>query len=161
MKLSTDIEWQDIKRFLKRVLILGGDDCWEWQGGRNNDGYGQFAIKGKYVSAHRLALSLHLGRPLASGQGALHTCDNPRCCNPSHLFEGTQSDNMKDRSAKGRAKGAKGSRNSKSKLVESDVILIRQILARDSMSISQVCKRFKVTRETIIRVRDKKSWTHI
>jgi hypothetical protein len=84
----------------------GPDGCWPWQRGRNNKGYGRFLIERDGTRqrplAHRVAMRLHLGRELDRAEFVLHHCDNPPCCNPAHLFLGTQKDNMADMMAKGR-----------------------------------------------------------
>jgi hypothetical protein len=85
--------------------------CWEWNGVRtkNIDHHGnvrpweeQYGVFGANGLAHRHALELKLGRPIGSGLLALHTCDNPSCVRPDHLYEGTQSDNMRDMHDRGR-----------------------------------------------------------
>ena len=76
----------------------GPGACWPWTGPRHSAGYGLF----RRQYAHRLALESALGRPLGSGMEACHSCDNPPCCNPAHLFEGTHQDNVRDMAAKGR-----------------------------------------------------------
>jgi len=75
--------------------------CWEWQGGKKPDGYGSAGYEGKSDLAHRVAWKLTKG-PIPKGMYICHSCDNPACCNPAHLFLGTQSDNMKDMIVKGR-----------------------------------------------------------
>lgn len=78
--------------------------CWLWIGSTNGT-YGCANIDYKQVSAHRLAWELFRG-PIPEGQNVLHRCDRPLCVNPSHLFLGTQEDNLKDMTQKGRrAKG--------------------------------------------------------
>lgn len=77
-----------------------GPDCWEWKAFRNK-GYGKFTYNGRMYLAHRLSWILTNG-PIPDGLGVLHSCDNPPCVNPDHLFLGTQLDNMRDASNKGR-----------------------------------------------------------
>lgn len=88
----------------------GPDACWPWTGGRIK-GYGQTTIHGRRrVYAHRLALMDALGRELLPGYMALHHCDNPPCCNPAHLYEGTAKDNSFDAHTRGRAVNLRGSK---------------------------------------------------
>lgn len=90
------------KKFWRQVQIADDDECWLWQGGTNNSGYGQmrFGKKGM-VMAHRLAYTLVNG-PIADQQVLLHACDTPLCVNPRHLSEGSQLENVHDMTAKGR-----------------------------------------------------------
>jgi len=95
--------------FWARVDQSGGADaCWPWTGGRfkRRGGYGRVTLNKKDAYSHRVAFALaNLRTP---SQCVLHKCDNPPCCNPSHLFEGTQADNVADCVAKGRtARGDK------------------------------------------------------
>lgn len=76
-------------------------ECWEWQAEKNQHGYGGFYFLGKKQKAHRVSWQLTYG-DIPDGQLVLHTCDNPSCVNPLHLWLGTQDDNMKDCAAKGR-----------------------------------------------------------
>jgi hypothetical protein len=90
-------------RFWAKVDTSGGvDACWPWLARRSARGYGQFWIRGTNTSATRAALELKLGRPLSDDEQACHTCDNPPCVNPTHLFAGSAQDNMDDRATKGR-----------------------------------------------------------
>lgn len=76
--------------------------CWPWTGGRDKKGYGHFGFEGENKRAHVVALILTTGgRP--EGAHGLHHCDNPPCCNPAHLFWGSNDDNVADSIAKGRA----------------------------------------------------------
>lgn len=81
-------------------------ECWTWTGSTAK-GYGQIKIEGDVLRAHRVAFEMFNG-PLPDGMHALHTCDNPLCCNPRHLWAGSHLDNMRDKSAKGRAYGHGG-----------------------------------------------------
>lgn len=81
-----------ISRFFN-YLLKG--TCWEWQGPINHDGYGRYWLNGKYIKAHRFSYQLHHG-DIPSKLVVRHTCDNPKCSNPSHLILGTQADNIQD-----------------------------------------------------------------
>ena len=81
--------------------VQKSDGCWLWTAYRNEKGYGRFDDGTITHQAHRLAWALTNG-PVADGLLVCHKCDNPPCCNPDHLFVGTQKDNMQDAKQKGR-----------------------------------------------------------
>jgi len=89
------------ERFWAKVDVCAPDDCWLWKAGTSAHGYGRFWVNGGNVQAHRFAYELTNG-PIPDCLSALHSCDTPGCCNPKHLFLGTQKDNMQDAVAKGR-----------------------------------------------------------
>ena len=85
-------------RFWSRVKKTS--KCWEWQGTKLKTGYGVVSIKGKNIRAHRIAYELTKGK-IPQGYGVCHTCDNPSCVKPDHLWIGTHKENMEDRNKKG------------------------------------------------------------
>lgn len=97
--LQGDRKMGFVERFWSKIKQGMPNDCWEWQADKIPTGYGSF--RDKVHMASRLAYEFEYG-PIPEGMFVLHKCDNPPCCNPSHLFLGTQRDNVKDRDAKGR-----------------------------------------------------------
>lgn len=95
------------QEFWRKVNIAGPDECWEWTGPKRAHGYGQFSFARTNTVASRVAWELANGSPFPADKFACHRCDNPPCCNPAHIFVGTQTENMRDMAAKGRAVGAK------------------------------------------------------
>jgi hypothetical protein len=75
--------------------------CWEWTRSRSKKGYGQIWIVDKFFRVSRVAHEIYIG-PIPEGLNVLHSCDNPPCFNPKHLFAGTQGDNVRDSVKKGR-----------------------------------------------------------
>lgn len=102
-----------IERLLEKIEVRGPDECWPWTGSRSRAGrgYGFFAYTREHIGyAHRAVLEIKLGRFLLPGEEALHSCDDPGCCNGAHLFVGTQADNVADMARKGRANFAHDNR---------------------------------------------------
>lgn len=83
--------------------VRKSDGCWPWIKSRQPYGYGRFNYQGKQVQAHRVAWILTNG-PIPDDLCVLHSCDNPPCCNPDHLFLGTKGDNNRDCIRKGRGR---------------------------------------------------------
>lgn len=95
------------ERFWSKVSKGGSDECWMWAASCGTNGYGQFSMPGdRIVKSHRIAWILTHGE-IEDGMCVLHKCDNPPCCNPSHLFLGTVADNNRDMRQKGRDVSAK------------------------------------------------------
>lgn len=128
--------------------------CWGWQGGRNNLGYGSFKLRGATTLAHRVAVQL-AGVNLRDTDVVMHSCDNPGCCNPTHLVVGTHATNVADRVAKGRS--AKGASNGRAKLTEEQVRAIRA----DDRTLTEVAKDYGVCIATISHIRQRRIWQHV
>ena len=89
-----------LARFSRKIQV-NDNGCWEWQGTKDSQRYGRLKVNGKPIFAHRFSYSIFKG-PLQPGLCIMHTCDNPPCCNPEHLRQGTHGDNMRDKVNKGR-----------------------------------------------------------
>ena len=89
--------------FKKHFQVGPTDECWEWLGAKDGNGYGFVTSGGKRIFAHRLSfLIAHFFEIDTMQLLVCHTCDNPSCINPAHLFLGTHLDNMRDKESKGR-----------------------------------------------------------
>lgn len=144
-------------RFWSKVNILGDNECWEWKASLNRYGYGQLTVNHRPVGAHRMAYEFTYGCLLPIID-VLHSCDNPPCCNPGHLFLGTQQINMQDREAKRRTK--MGEDCSFAKLSEKDIVFIRKKI-KTGMSQGQLAKEFQVCQTNIHKIIKNKTWKHI
>lgn len=113
------------ERFWQSVSVGGDDTCWEWQAGRNEDGYGYLRWHGhKTEKAHRVAWILRFGE-IPDDIEVCHQCDNPPCCNPHHLFLGTHTDNIRDMVAKGRLVTPRGEQHGEAKFSDAEIIEMR------------------------------------
>lgn len=134
--------------------------CLVWKNGKQSArGYGWLWLKGRPVLANRVALSLKLGRPIPDDMFACHTCDNPPCCNPEHLKEGTNQDNMNDKVGRGRQSKMQGEANGTSKLTTAQVIVIRAL--EDFMSPSDLAEVYDVSSTLIRRIHARLTWKHV
>lgn len=91
-----------VERFWSKVVIAGGDECWLWVGARGRRDYGLFWMNGRNRRAQQVAWELTNGKPFPEGMDGCHSCDNPPCVNPAHIWPGTASDNARDAFKKGR-----------------------------------------------------------
>lgn len=131
------------------------NSCWGWRGPDRN-GYG--IMTGVYV--HRFSYELYIGA-IPDGMHVLHTCDNPPCSNPKHLFLGTHADNMQDRKNKGRYVGNVGAKNNSAKLTEIEVIDIRKEYTGIRGNIASLARKYNVSGDTISKIVNNISWTNV
>lgn len=142
------------ERFMSHVQKGSGDnDCWIWTGGCNQQGYGNFRVGIKIEKAHRVSYRLFVG-DLDDNLLVCHTCDNPPCVRPDHLFVGTQSENVEDMFQKGRGNRASGEGHGSHKLNNSDVEYIRS----SSKSNTELAEELNVSRGMIWRIRKGMNW---
>lgn len=142
-------------RFWRKVSKGDDASCWEWQGHRLRSGYGWVNTPIGSRTASRVSAYLSgLLDDLASPLHVLHRCDNPSCCNPAHLFVGTNIDNIADRTAKGRSrtKPQHGQENGASKLTDTQIKQIRGMYRFAQYSQSQLAKMFNVHQPHISRI---------
>jgi len=88
-------------RLLRGIIPTNDYDCWLWNGATDIRGRGRIMVDGKLKLASRVAYEVFTGE-IPESMNVCHTCDNPLCVNPFHLFLGTQVDNIKDRESKNR-----------------------------------------------------------
>ena len=160
--LAKPTPWQ--KRFSAIWETIEKPDvgCWNWTEKLDRSGYGRMAVR--YPNwheelCHRLSWVFHRGL-IPTGVMVCHSCDNPSCVRPDHLFLGTAADNMHDMFNKGRRRPRSGETHPKAKLANADVQSIRALL-RDGYGLRVIGKRFGVTHKTIMSIRDGHTWKEL
>lgn len=144
------------ERFWKKVNRLSPDECWPWATKTTSRGYGAFNVGGKLIKSHRIAYRMCRGE-IPAGMLVCHRCDNPLCCNPSHLFLGSGKDNIQDMIAKGRQVCLSGEDHGSSILSEEQVVKIRNDYASGSTQ-TEIAERHGVSRGAIGDVVARRRW---
>tara|TARA_R110000796_G_scaffold49573_1_gene118203 strand:- start:231 stop:683 length:453 start_codon:yes stop_codon:yes gene_type:complete len=142
-------------RFWDKVDKTG--DCWIWTGAKQHSGYGRFRFNGGLDGAHRVSYILSYG-PIPADKMVCHSCDNPSCVNPAHLWAGTGKDNMQDAVQKGRA--ARGETQGSSKLTAANVLSIREI-ANGGTTQVKIAEQFNISSAHVSDIVLRKRWRHI
>lgn len=135
---------------LSEKVIKHPNGCWEWKGAKNADGYGMVKVNRRMVRAHRRVYEQEHG-PIPPGLFVCHTCDNPPCCNPAHLFIGTNAENLADMRAKGRNRvpePMRGERHPIAKLTLAQQECIRQERALGA-SLRALGRKYGVSNQRI------------
>lgn len=151
----------DVARFWSGVDRTDPNGCWLWLRSLRH-GYGQIMFGGKVRLTHRVAWTLLRGK-IPRGKFVCHTCDVRHCCNPAHLFIGTQRDNIRDCWQKGRLPLPpiqNGSKNVNAVLSESDIPIIRAKFAAGS-SLRQLGREYGIDYTAISSVIRGKTWRHV
>jgi hypothetical protein len=159
---------------LKEMLLerrkITATGCWEWP----RAGYSKITIAhNTKVFVHRLAAHLWLGMSLDSDLDVCHTCDNPPCFNPEHLFTGTHLDNMKDAADKGKWDGKRILRGEelsiqvresgtalRRQFMESEILEIRERYAAGETQRTIACA-FDTSQAQVHYIVTRKTWTHV
>jgi hypothetical protein len=142
---------------LFQYVEIADNGCWEWSK-HLLDGYGSIEYKGKDTGAHRFSYTITKGE-IEPNMLICHTCDNRKCINPDHLFQGNHQDNMDDMKKKGRQPDNKGIKNPKAKLTELQIKEIRKI--GHTIPYAHTAKKYKVTPEMISFIVRKINWNNI
>lgn len=147
-----NVQWVDA------ALLKANGDCLEWYGARNKGGYGTHGKGDKRtLLAHRKVYEDIHGVRLTPDQCVCHSCDNPPCINPDHLFLGTRQENTQDRHNKGRDNRPIGSKHPRTNLTED---IVRTIKA-DERKYTKIATDMGLKYHVVADIKMGRSWTHV
>lgn len=165
---KTSLPWNPSARriflFWRKVDKSGGPDaCWPSQLIPDKKGYCHCRVDGWYTTAHRIAWALENGPIEEDDINILHSCDNRSCCNPKHLFPGTQADNLADMDAKGRRGDSRnfGENHGRCKLTDLQVIEVKRLYAEERWSQQRIADHFGMGQTQIGRIINGESRLHL
>ena len=146
-----------IERLRRKTKYDQVTGCWVFTGATKEFGHGVIGAgrRGEgVVRVHRVSWEHHNG-PIPDGLSVLHQCDNPPCWNPDHLFLGTQLDNMRDMSRKGRFS------RPAAKLTLRQVVRLREMKASGSWTNAELSKKFGVGKRQVQKIANGDQWKSI
>ncbi len=152
----TQEPWKDekcVERFWSKVDVKSADECWNWLRGTSGFGYGNFHFGKLSIRAHRFSYQLLHGA-LRSHDCVCHTCDNPKCVNPAHLWIGTRAENNADKEAKLRGvhpTQGSGEKNSFANLSTPEVVSAK-VMHRKGMPQARIATYLGVSNATICMI---------
>ena len=141
---------EQIKRFWLKVNKKGGNECWGWQGGKCF-GYGIFWLNGKNERANRISYKIYYGE-FNEKLFVCHSCDNPSCVNPKHLWLGTTQDNTKDRCLKGRTYVGYNEKSPFWKLKNEEIKCIKDLYLIDGLKQKIIANIFNINQGYVSRI---------
>lgn len=149
------------ERFTIRVEVHE-NGCWNWIGGiSKGTDYGIFTWDAGYqISAHRASWILH-HQTIPNGLWVLHKCDNRHCVSPTHLWLGTQKENMRDMHLKGRANTAYGENSGRAKLTELQVLELRRLHAEEGIGCTRLGRLFGISERHAQFIINRQSWQRV
>jgi len=141
--------------YIQQRIEINENKCWIWKQSKRN-GYGKFCKNKKSYSAHVASYEAFVGRKLKDSQ-INHKCHNRSCCNPDHLYEGTQKQNVQDMKDAKRENYLYGSLNGNSKIT-SDIAL--SIYKAQGIA-KNIASKFGISLSLVYAIKHKKIWKHI
>ena len=147
-----EIDEKHLKLFFEHIEDYSHNDiCWIWKLSKDKDGYGYFSINGKTLKAHRVSYIIHYGE-IKEGMHILHSCDNPSCVNPSHLRQGDEKENAKDREERNSKYHPKGKDVYNAKFNNEQILEIRSLYSSGKYNTVEIGRIYGCSHKLIHQV---------
>lgn len=140
---------KELRLLLNTTIPADKTLCWEWQATLDSYGYGRFG-RSPREKAHRVSYRTFVGL-IPDGMSVCHTCDNPKCINPMHLWLGTPGDNNRDKTIKGRH------RNGMGKLTKEQAEEVWR-LTQQCVTLKEIAPKYGISIATAQKIKNRKSW---
>lgn len=131
--------------------------CWIWEGSKDSHGYGHIKDNKKLKISSRVSWELYRGK-IPKNMFVCHTCDNPSCVNPEHLWIGSHTDNMRDSFSKNRMTRHRGEDNCRSKITMKIANKIRKLYSDKNITQRQIANMFKISNQLVSLIIRNESW---
>jgi len=148
-----------IKERLKNNIEMDQNNCWNWKKKKMISGYGTTTFYAKWITTHRLSYLVFKG-DIPKDKIVCHSCDNPSCCNPDHLWLGTHKENTRDMMNKKVVFQFKGENNNMAVLNESIVLEMRS-LNKQGLSVKKISEIYGFKYFTCLDAVSGRNWKHI
>jgi predicted XRE-type DNA-binding protein len=143
----------EIARF---AVVRGDGECWPFKMKSTVRGYGRIKRGGVTLGAHRFAYELATGQRLTVDQWACHHCDNPGCCNPSHIYAGNATSNNRDTVIRERRRDARGERSPHARISDADAEKIFALAQARDLSQAAIGRRFGISQSAVSLIKRRK-----
>lgn len=146
-------------RLFSRAMIQP-NGCWEFSGERDKDGYGKIKVAGRRCMAHRVAYDLCTG-DIPDGMFVCHTCDNPPCVNPAHLWLGDAQANIDDSIAKGRQCHLRGEASGPANLTDEQAREAYRLSWEGRLTQREIADELGTTQGNVWKIKHRQRWKHL
>ena len=147
--------------FLEHVNVPAVTEaCWEWLGPKDRYGYGRCSFNGGRWRSHQVSFRIFKG-PIPNGHQINHHCDNRICVRPTHIYSGTQLENIGDMLQRERNVAHKGEKHSQASISEAQAKAIMRLIEADRLSHAEIAKFIGCSRNVVANISCGRRWTHL